>query len=83
MEKSYYLEEISRMTYEEAVKYLFRVVNEDDYVSISEWIADIEYKESIHYAKGKNLYDINMRKLSELISKINPTIELFLGIKGV
>lgn len=72
-----------RMTYEEAVKYLFRVVNEDDYVSISEWMADIEYKEAIRYAKDKNLYDITMRKLSELISKINLTIELFMGIKGV
>lgn len=73
-------EDVPRMTYEEAVKYFFEVVNGDAYASIGESMADIEYEEVIRYAKDKNLYDITMRKLSGLISKINPTIEFYKGL---
>lgn len=71
------LEDVPIMTYEEAVKYFFGVVNEGAYSSLSESMADIEYEEAIQYAKGNNFYDVTIEKLSKLINVEKPSIELY------
>ena len=71
------LEEVTRMTYEESVKYFFCVVNTDAYYELSDTMADLEYGEVIQYAKDNNFYNKTMEKLSKLINVDNPTIELY------
>lgn len=71
------LEEISRMTYEDAVKYFFGVMNDDFYYKITDNIFEITYVEAIKYAKEKGFYDITMQKLNSLVNDDNPTVELY------
>lgn len=71
------LEEIPRMTYEDAVKYFFGVMNDDFYYRITDNIFEITYVEAIKYAKEKGFYDITMQKLNSLVNDDNPTVELY------
>ncbi|AWZ49683.1 hypothetical protein C3495_13140 [Clostridiaceae bacterium 14S0207] len=71
------LEEIPRMTYEDAVKYFFGVMNDDFYYKITDNIFEITYVEAIKYAKEKGFYDITIQKLNSLVSEDNPTVELY------
>lgn len=71
------LEDIPRMTYEEAIKYFFGVVNADAYSQISESMADIEYEQVINFAKQNGFYDETLDKLSKLISKTSHTVEVY------
>lgn len=70
-------EDVQRMTYEEAIKYFFGVVNADSYSQISESMADIEYEQVINFAKQNGFYDETLDKLSKLISKTSHTVELY------
>ena len=70
-------EDVPRMTYEEAIKYFFGVVNDDVYNQISESMADIEYEQVISFAKQNGFYDETLDKLSKLISKTSYTVELY------
>ena len=65
------------MTYEEAIKYFFGVVNADAYSQISESMADIEYEQVINFAKQNGFYDETLDKLSKLISKTSHTVEVY------
>lgn len=71
------LEDVPRMTYEEAIKYFFGVVNDDVYSQISESMADIEYEQVINFAKQNGFYDETLDKLSKLISKTSNTVEVY------
>lgn len=71
------LEEIPRMTYEDAVKYFFGVMNDDFYYKITDNIFELTYEEAIKYAKEKDFYDITIQKLSLLVNDDNPTVELY------
>lgn len=70
-------EDVPRMTYEEAIKYFFGVVNDDVYSQISESMADIEYEQVINFAKQNGFYDETLDKLSKLISKTSNTVEVY------
>ena len=70
-------EDVPRMTYEEAIKYFFGVVNADAYSQISESMADIEYEQVINFAKQNGFYDETLDKLSKLISKTSHTVEIY------
>lgn len=70
-------EDVPRMTYEEAIKYFFGVVNDDIYSQISESMADIEYEQVINFAKQNGFYDETLDKLSKLISKTSNTVEVY------
>lgn len=70
-------DDIPRMTYEEAIKYFFGVVNADAYIEISESMADIEYEQVINFAKQNGFYDETLDKLSKLISKTSHTVEIY------
>jgi hypothetical protein len=71
------LEEISRMTYEDVVKYFFGVMNDDFYYKITDNIFETTYEEAIKYAKEKGFYDITMQKLNSLVNYDNPTVEFY------
>ena len=70
-------EDIPRMTYEEAIKYFFGVINADAYSEISESMADIQYEEVINLAKQNGFYDVTMDKLSKVIFQTNSTVEFY------
>lgn len=74
------LEEVSRMTYEEAVKYFFGVINDDFYYSIADNIFEITYDEVIKYAKENNIYESTMNKLQVLINAKSADDELYRSI---
>lgn len=71
------LEEIPRMTYEDAIKYFFYVVNEDFCCEKMESIAEVEYEEMINYAEENNFYNSTIKKLSKLVEENNRTVELY------
>ena len=71
------LEDIPRMTYEDAVKYFFGVMNDDFYYSITDNIFKLSYEEVIKYAKDNNFYDSTYEKLNLLINNDKPTIEFY------
>ena len=62
------LEEVPRMTYEEAVKYFFGVINDDLYYSVADNIFELTYDEVIKYARENNIYESTMNKLQVLIN---------------
>lgn len=62
------IEGVERMTYEDAVKYFFGVMNEDFYYHITDNIFELTYEDVIRYAKENNLYDKTMSKLNSLVN---------------
>ena len=71
------LEDLPRMTYEDAVKYFFCVINDDFYYSITDNIFDLSYEEIINYAKENRFYEVTYEKLNLLINNDKPTIEFY------
>lgn len=71
------LEDIPRMTYEDAVKYFFIVMNDDFYYGITDNIFELTYDEVIKYAKDNKFYDITVNKLSLLENENRPTVEFY------
>lgn len=74
------LEEVPRMTYEEAVKYFFGVINDDFYYNIADNIFELTYDEVIKYAKENNIYESTMNKLQVLINAKSADDELYRSI---
>ena len=74
------LEEVPRMTYEEAVKYFFGIINDDFYYSITDNIFELTYDEVIKYAKENNIYESTMNKLQILIDAKSADDELYRSI---
>ena len=74
------LEEVLRMTYEEAVKYFFGVINDDLYYSIADNIFELTYDEVIKYAKENNIYESTMNKLQILINAESADDKLYRSI---
>lgn len=74
------LEEVTRMTYEEAVKYFFGIINDDFYYNIAENIFELTYDEVIKYAKENNIYESTMNKLQILIDAKSADDELYRSI---
>ncbi len=74
------LEEVPRMTYEEAVKYFFGVINDDFYYRIADNIFELTYDKVIKYAKENNIYESTMNKLQILINAKNVDDELYRSI---
>ena len=65
------IEGVERMTYEDAVKYFFGVMNEDFYYNITDNIFELTYEDVIRYAKENNLYYKTMCKLEMLFNQEN------------
>lgn len=71
------IEEVPRMTYEDAIKYFFGVLNDDFYYNISDNIFELTYEEVINYAKEKGFYSSTIEKLELLLNNNNPTVEFY------
>ena len=71
------LENIPRMTYEDAVKYFFSVMNEDFYYSVTDNIFELSYEEVINYARENNFYDNTINKLNSLVNTDKITMDFY------
>ena len=71
------LEDIPRMTYEDAVKYFFGVINDDFYYRITDNIFELTYDEVIKYAKDNKFYGETSNKLSLVENENSPTVEFY------
>ncbi|MGN2371506.1 hypothetical protein ACTFJW_15910 [Clostridium cagae] len=71
------IEGVERMTYEDAVKYFFGVMNEDFYYHITDNIFELTYEDTIQYAKENNLYDKTISKLITLVNAEQIDIKLY------
>jgi hypothetical protein len=71
------IEGVERMTYEDAVKYFFGVMNEDFYCNIADNIFELTYDDVIKYSKENNLYKETIYKINVLINAENINTELF------
>ncbi|WP_326512257.1 hypothetical protein [Clostridium intestinale] len=73
------LDGIPRMTYEDAVKYFFSIINDDFYYKIVDNIFELTYDEVINYAKEQDIYKITIKKLHKLIGENNPSANFYKG----
>lgn len=66
------LEYVNRLSYNDAVKFFFGVMNEDFYYSKVDNIFELSYDETIEYAKQNGFYDSNIEKLQLLLQESSP-----------
>ena len=66
------LEGVSRLSYNDAVKFFFGVINEDFYYSNVDNIFELSYDQTIEYAKQNSFYDITIEKLQLLLQESSP-----------
>lgn len=66
------LENVSKLTYEDAVKYFFGVMNEDFYYAKVDNIFELTYEEVIDYAKENGFYESTMEKFNQLLESERP-----------
>ncbi|WP_349399680.1 hypothetical protein [Clostridium perfringens] len=71
------LEEQPRMTYEDAVKYFFGVLNDDFYYKIVDNIFELTYEKAIKYAEDNGFFNDTYEKLNLLLENENPTEEFY------
>ena len=66
------LEGGSQLSYNDAVKFFFGVMNEDFYYSKVDNIFELSYDETIEYAKQNGFYDSTIEKLQLLLQESSP-----------
>ena len=66
------LEEVDRLTYNEAIKFFFGVINDEFYYSKADNIFELSYEQVIEYAKQNGFYDSTMEKLDLLLQESSP-----------
>ena len=74
------LEDVSRLSYNDAVKFFFGVMNEDFYYSKVDNIFELTYEEVIEYAKQNAFYDSTVKKLEKLLQEISPNDDFYRGL---
>ena len=67
------IEGISPLSYNDALKLFFGVVNEDFYYSKVDNIFELSYEQTIEYAKQNGFYDSTIEKLELLIQESLPS----------
>ena len=67
------LEGVSRLTYGDAIKFFFGVINEDFYYSKVDNIFELSYEQIIEYAEQNGFYDSTIEKLELLIQQSSPS----------
>lgn len=65
------------MSYEDAVKYFFGVINSEVYYSITDNIFELTYEDVINYSREHNFYDKTMYKLTQLFLQTKITEEFY------
>lgn len=71
------LENASKLTYDDAVKFFFGVMNEDFYYSKVDNIFELSYEEVINYARENGFYESTMNKLNQLLESDRPDEDLY------
>ena len=66
------LEEVNRLTYNDAIKFFFGVINDEFYYSKVDNIFELSYDQVIEYAKQNGFYDSTMEKLDLLLQDSSP-----------
>ena len=66
------LEDVNKLSYNDAVKFFFGVMNEDFYYSKVDNIFELSYDETIEYAKQNGFYDSTIEKLQLLLQESSP-----------
>lgn len=66
------IEGVGRLSYNDAVKFFFGVMNEDFYYTKVDNIFELSYDETIEYAKQNGFYDSTMEKLQLLLQESSP-----------
>ena len=66
------LEEVNRLTYNDAIKFFFGVINDEFYYSKVDNIFELSYDQVIEYAKQNGFYDSTMEKLDLLLQESSP-----------
>ena len=66
------IEGISHLSYNDAVKLFFGVINEDFYYSKVDNIFELSYEQTIEYAKQNGFYDSTIEKLDLLVQESSP-----------
>ena len=61
------LEDVTKLSLEESIKYFFGVINSDFYYSIADNIFELSFYEIIKYAKDYKFYNQTYKKLKLLI----------------
>lgn len=74
------IENVNRMSYDDAVKYFFGVINTEIYYSITDNIFELTYNDVIQYSKKYNIYNKTMYKLAQLFKQTNATEEFYRGL---
>ena len=66
------LEGVNRLTYNDAIKFFFGVINDEFYYSKADNIFELSYEQVIEYAKQNDFYDTTMEKLDLLLQESSP-----------
>ena len=66
------LEGVDQLSYNDAVKFFFGVMNEEFYYSKVDNIFELSYDQIIDYAKQNGFYDSTMEKLQLLLQESSP-----------
>ena len=74
------MEGLEELTYEEAVRDFFGILNEDFYYQIVDNIFELSYKEVIHYAKQNHFYEATLNKLQKILESDIHSEEVYKGI---
>ena len=67
------LEDVNKLSYNDAVKFFFGVINEEFYCSKVDNIFELSYEQTIEYAKQNGFYDSTIEKLELLIQESLPS----------
>lgn len=71
------LEEVLPLTYEDAVKYFYGVLNSEYYYTIVDNIFELTYEQVIDLAIQNNFHEQTKMKLERLISEVNPSVSFY------
>jgi hypothetical protein len=73
------IEGVERISYQDAVKYFFGVINSELYYAITDNIFELTYEEVIDYSRRFNVYETTMHKLVMLFKQksVNPKLKLY------
>ena len=71
------LENIAPLSYQDAVKFFFGVINEDFYYSKADNIFELSYDQVMNYAKENCFYEYTMNKLNLLLNEDLPNTSFY------
>ncbi|MCB2354730.1 hypothetical protein [Clostridium estertheticum] len=71
------MEEVQRMSYKDAVKYFFGVINYEYYDTIADNIFELTYEEVVKHSKEQGFYNDTIEKLNSVVNDDKVTTEFY------